>query len=423
MSKNSVKRRSENRVVITGMGAITPIGHTVTETWEALKAGRSGIATLTVLDTTQWSCHIGGELKGFEPDRFLSRKKIRRMPLASQLAVIATKEALDEAGLALEEEDHDRVGVVIGTAGGSTIEETEIASFQMIEGGKARISPVQILRLWPNMTSYFVAESCQAHGYSSTVCTACASGTQAIGEAAEVIRRGAADIVISGGSDSIVSKVVFAGFDAMRAFPRNYNDQPDRASRPFDAKREGFVPAQGCGILILESFKHAQERGARVLGEVLGHGVSNHGYHMIAPAPAGEGAAVAIRQALLSSGVRLEEVDYINAHGTSTPLGDEAETNAVKVVFGERAYAIPISSTKSMTGHMMGAAGAVEAIACVKSIQEGIIHPTINYEFPDPACDLDYVPNNARSTNVGIAMSNSFGLGGQNATLLLGSLT
>ncbi len=408
-------------MVITGMGAITPIGHTVAENWEALKAGRSGIAKLAVLDTAQWSCHIGGELKGFGPDQFLSRKKIQRMPLASQIAVIATNEALDQADLALEEEDHNRVGVVMGTAGGSTIEETETASFQMSEGGKARISPTQVLRLWPNMTSYFVAEYYQVHGYSSTICTACASATQAIGEAAEVIRRGAADVVISGGSDSVVSSVLFAGFDAMRAFPRNFNDQPDRASRPFDAKREGFVPAQGCGILILESLKHAQERGARVLAEVLGHGVSNDGYHMVAPAPASETAAAAIQQALLSSGVRIEEVDYINAHGTSTPLGDEAETNAIRAVFGERAYAIPISSTKSMTGHMMGAAGAVEAIACVMSIQEGIIHPTINYEFPDPACDLDYVPNQARSTSVEIAMSNSFGLGGQNAALLLAS--
>jgi 3-oxoacyl-[acyl-carrier-protein] synthase II len=236
-----------------------------------------------------------------------------------------------------------------------------------------------------------------------------------------VIRRGAADVVITGGSDSMVSRVAFAGFNAMRALPTSYNDEPEKASRPFDARREGFVPAHGCGILILESFAHAQQRGVRILAEVLGFGVSNDGYHMIMPDPSGEAAALAIKQALVSGGVGLEEVDYINAHGTGTPLGDVAETNAIKSVFGERGYQIPISSTKSMTGHMMGAAGAVEAIACVMSIQEGLIHPTINYDFPDPACDLDYVPNQARSTNVKIAMSNSFGLGGQNASLVLGA--
>jgi len=420
-SNNPNIYRSNNRVVITGMGAITPVGYTALETWQALKAGRSGIVRLTVLDTSGFTCHIGGELSGFEPDRYLPRKMIRQMPHASQIAVIATKQALEDAKLVLEEEDRDRIGIVIGTAGGSTIDETEAACIRMIADGSARTSPFQAIRLWPNMTSYFVAESCQVRGYNSTICTACASSTQAIGEAAEVIRRGAADVVITGGSDSMVSRVAFAGFNAMRALPTSYNDEPEKASRPFDARREGFVPAHGCGILILESFAHAQQRGVRILAEVLGFGVSNDGYHMIMPDPSGEAAALAIKQALVSGGVGLEEVDYINAHGTGTPLGDVAETNAIKSVFGERAYQIPISSTKSMTGHMMGAAGAVEAIACVMSIQEGLIHPTINYDFPDPACDLDYVPNQARSTNVKIAMSNSFGLGGQNASLVLGA--
>jgi 3-oxoacyl-[acyl-carrier-protein] synthase II len=404
------------------MGAITPVGNTVAETWESLQAGRSGIVRLTVLDPTPWHCHIGGELKGFDPAQFLPRKKVRQMALPSLLAVIATEQALQEAGLSLEDEDRDRVGVVIGTSGGSTIEEAEAATLEMIEKETFRLSPIQTTRFWPNMASYYVAEFHQVRGYNSTICTACASATQAIGEAAEVIRRGVADIVITGGSDSVVSKVGLAGFDAMRAFPRNYNDEPERASRPFDAKREGFVPAQGCGILVLESLTHAQQRGARILAEVLGFGVSNDGYHMIAPEPSGDGAALAIQQALVSSSVSPDEVDYINAHATSTPLGDLAETKAIKAVFGQRAYEIPISSTKSMTGHLMGAAGGVEAIACVMSIQEGMIHPTINYEFPDPECDLDYVPNEVRTAQVRVAMSNSFGLGGQNACLVLGAV-
>jgi 3-oxoacyl-[acyl-carrier-protein] synthase II len=421
-SNNPNIHRSDTRVVITGLGAITPVGHTALETWQALKAGRSGVVSLTVLDAADFPCKVGGELSGFEPDRYLSKKMIRQMPHASQIAVIATRQALEDANLVLEKEDRDRIGVVIGTAGGSTIDETEAACMRMIAGESTRTSPFQAIRLWPNMTSYFVAEFCQVRGYNSTICTACASATQAIGEAAEVIRRGAADVVITGGSDSLVSRVTFAGFNAMRALPTNYNDEPERASRPFDARREGFVPALGCGILILESLAHARQRGARILAEVLGLGVSNDGYHMIVPDPSGEGASLAIKQALVSSRVGLEEVDYINAHGTGTPLGDLAETNAIKSVFGERAYQIPISATKSMTGHMMGAAGAVEAIACVMSIQEGIIHPTINYDFPDPACDLDYVPNQARVASVRIALSNSFGLGGQNASLVLGAV-
>ena len=270
----------------------------------------------------------------------------------------------------------------------------------MIESGRARATPTQAVRLWPNMISYFVAETFGIHGYTTTICTACASSTQAIGEAAEVIRRGDADVVISGGSDSAITGVGYSGFDAMRAFPQNFNDKPTQASRPFDAKREGFVPAQGCGILILESLTHARQRGARILAEVLGFGISNDAFHVIAPEPSGRSAALAMEKAMASSGIEKAEVDYINAHGTGTPLGDVAETNAIKRVFGKRASQIPISSTKSMIGHTMGAAGAVEAIACVKSIQEGIIHPTINYEFPDPECDLDYVPNKARKAEV-----------------------
>ncbi|MCK5549841.1 MAG: beta-ketoacyl-ACP synthase II [Hyphomicrobiaceae bacterium] len=421
-ANDSPRRDSHQRVVITGMGAVTPVGHTAPETWEALKAGRSGVVRYTMLDPDPWPCKIGGELRGFDPGQFIPRKKIRHMAFASQLAVVAAGEAVRDAGLDLEREDRDRVGVVVGTAGGSMVEETERATMQMMEHESQRLSPFQIVRMWPNMASYFVAEAYRLRGYSSTVCTACASATQAIGEAAEVIRRGGAEVMVTGGTESMVSATVLAGFVAMRALATSFNDAPEQAMRPFDADREGFVWAQGSAMLVLESLMHARDRGAHIYAEVLGHGVSNDIHHMIAPDPEGKGAALAVRQALASARVSSKEVDYINAHGTSTPLGDAAETRAIKAVFGKRAYEIPISSTKSMIGHMMGATGAVEAIACVMSIQEGIIHPTINYETPDPECDLDYVPNKARKAKVKVAVSNSFGLGGQNAVLVLGAV-
>jgi 3-oxoacyl-[acyl-carrier-protein] synthase II len=269
------------------------------------------------------------------------------------------------------------------------------------------------------MSAYYIAETHMLRGYNSTIVTACAAATQAIGEAAEVIRRGDAEVFVAGGTESLIAKIVLAGFTAMRALPTSYNDEPERAMRPWDANREGFAPAQGSGMLVLESLAHAQARGARIHAEVLGYGCSNDAFHIIAPDPEGTGAALAIQRALDSAGVGIDQVDFISAHGTSTPLGDVSETKAIKTVFGERAYQIPINSTKSMIGHMLGATGAVEAIACVKSIQEGIVHPTINYETPDPECDLDYVPNQAREVNVRVALSNSFGLGGQNAVLVL----
>jgi 3-oxoacyl-[acyl-carrier-protein] synthase II len=404
------------------MGALTPVGHTVTETWEALKAGRSGIARITLLDPEPWPCQIAGELKDFDVREFIPRKKARHMAFASQLAVIAAGQALEDAGLDLEQSERDSIGVLVGTAGGSGIEETERAAIQLIDRGAGRLSPFQVLRFWPNMASYFVAEMYQLRGHNATVCTACAAATQAIGEAAEVIRRGEAEVMVVGGTESLVSETVLAGFVAMRALPTNFNDEPERAMRPFNTDREGFVPAQGSAMLVLESLAHAQARGARIYAEVLGYGASNDAFHMIAPDPEGAGAALAVRRALASAGVGVEQVDYINAHGTSTPLGDAAETQTIKTVFGERAYAIPVSSTKSMIGHMMGATGAVEALVCIMSIQEGIIHPTINYEHPDPECDLDYVPNEARQAEVNVAVSNSFGLGGQNAVLVLGRL-
>jgi 3-oxoacyl-[acyl-carrier-protein] synthase II len=376
---------------------------------------------MTIIDPAPWACKIAGEIKGFDPLQFIHPKKARHMAVASQFAVIATGQALEDAGLDLEQEDRDRLGVLIGTAGGSSVEETEQMFEQLMGKGPGRLSPFQVVRLWPNMASYFVAETYQVRGYSGTVCTACAASTQAIGDAAEVIRRGGAEVMITGGTESMMSQTMLAGFIAMRAVPTSYNDQPERAMRPFEANREGFVGAQGSAMLILESLAHAQARGARIYAEVLGFGTSNDAFHMIAPDPEGGGAALAIRRALADAGVEPGAVDYINAHAASTPVGDLAETKAIKAAYGEYAYDIPISSTKSMIGHMMGATGAVEAIACVMSIQEGIIHPTINYETPDPECDLDYVPNQARQAEVKVAVSNSFGLGGQNAVLVLGA--
>lgn len=415
------KRADHQRVVITGMGAITPVGHTAPETWRALREGRSGIGPLTLLEG-DWACQVAGELKGFDASRYLPHKQLRHMAQASQLAVISTEEALRDSGLDLGAEDRDRIGVVLGTAGGSTIEETEQAVSAMRGDDPKRISPFRVVRLWPNMATYFVAAANRLRGYSGTVCSACASGTQAIGEAAELIRRGEAEIMVTGGTESVVSRTALAGFSAMRALATSFNDKPAQAMRPFDSRREGFVAAQGSASLILESLEHALKRGARIYAEVLGLGVSNDAFHVIEPDPNGEGAVLAVRRALRSAGIGPQKVDYINAHGTSTPLGDAAETRAIKAVFGERAYDIPISSTKSMLGHMMGAAGAVEAIACAMTIVEGIVHPTINYETPDPECDLDYVPNTARSATVRVALSNSFGLGGQNAVLVLGAV-
>ncbi len=419
---DSTSRNPHQRVVITGMGAITPVGHTVAETWDALKAGRSGIARITVFDPTPFSCQIAGELKGFDPQPFIPHKKARYMAVASQIAVIATGQALEDAGFDLEQEDRDRIGVFIGTAGGSSVEETERIFERLIEKGPGRLSPFQVIRLWPNMAAYFVAEKYQVRGHNGTICTACAAATQAIGEATEVIRRGEAEVMITGGTESMISPTMLAGFTAMRALPTSFNDEPERAMRPFEANREGFVGAQGGAMFILESLAHAQARGARIHAEVLGFGTSNDAFHMIAPDPEGSGAALAIRRALANAGVGPEAVGYINAHGASTPLGDLAETKAIKAAYGKHAYDIPINSTKSMIGHLMGATGAVEAMACVMSIQEGIIHPTINYETPDPECDLDYVPNEARQAEVKVAVSNSFGLGGQNAVLVLGAL-
>lgn len=411
------ERPDHQRVVITGLGALTSIGHSVEETWQALIEGRSGIRLITEFDASAYPTKIAGVVKNFDPSKYMSRRDARRMSRFSQLAVATTREALADAGLNTTG-DRDDVGVLLGSAVGG-LGDTQNACKILFERGGMRISPFFIVMMPPNLASFQVAYNYHFKGYNSTIATACASGTQAIGEAAEVIRRGAARVMVTGGSEAGLCELALAAFSVGKAYSTR-NDEPERASRPFDRDRDGFVGGEGCGILILESLEHARARGARIYAEVLGLGASSDAYHLIAPDPTGAGAARAMAWALADAGVRPEEVDYINAHATGTPLGDVAETEAIKKVFGEHAYRVPISATKSMIGHLWGAAGAVEGIATIKAIETGIIHPTINLETPDPACDLDYVPNVARQAKVDVAISNSFGLGGQNACIVFG---
>lgn len=412
------KRPDAQRVVITGLGAITPLALTVRETWESLLAGRSGVAHITRFDASEFPVRIAAEVKGFDPKKYMNFKEARRMARCSQFAIATAQEAIADAQLPQPFADEERVGVLVGcTIGGFEQAVENIDIFR--QKGLARVSPFGLTASLPNMPSHHVSQTFQAKGYINTVTTACATGTQAVGEAAEVIRRGAADVIICGGVEAVIHFANFAGFIAMRAISAR-NDEPERASRPFDKDRDGFVIGEGCGILVLESLPHALQRGAHIYAEVLGYSASSDAFHVAAPDPEGAGAVRAMRWALADAGVTPEEVDYINAHGTSTPLNDVIETKAIKEVFGDHAYRVAISSTKSMIGHTLAAAGAIEAIACALTIEEGVIHPTINYETPDPECDLDYVPNQARRAEVNIALSNSFGLGGQNACLVLG---
>ena len=411
-----------DRVVITGMSAVTPVGNSVDETWEGLINGRSGAGPITVLDPTGCPCTIDAEFKNFDTKQFIPIKEARHMTKSTQLAVIVAGQAMEDADLDLARSDRDRIGVVVGTMGINADGDEIRAPLQQGNGKPGRISPIQLMKLFPNMPSFFVSKTHNLRGYNLTVCTACASGAQAISEAAHVIRRGEAEVMIAGGTEFSVSRKVLDGFASMRALATNFNDDPTRAMRPFDADREGFIPGFGSAFVVLERLDYARARGVHIYAEVLGASASNDAFHMIAPDRSGSGAALAMSRALANAGIEPSAVDYINAHGTSTPQGDVAETKAIKAIFGESAYDIPVSSTKSMVGHMMGAAGAVEAVVCIKTIQEGVIHPTINYETSDPDCDLDYVPNVAREVQVNIAVSNSLGLGGQNACLILGSV-
>ncbi|MBI4219199.1 MAG: beta-ketoacyl-ACP synthase II [Chloroflexi bacterium] len=405
------------RVVVTGIGALSPLGNSVAEFWDGLKAGRSGIAPLTLADTTDFPTKIGGEVRGYDPTACMDRKEARRMARFSYLAVGAAAQALSDSKLNMAAEQRDRVGVLLGTGIGG-FPETEDQSRTLVAKGGMRMSPFFIPMILPNMAAANVSRVFGATGFTNTTITACAAGTQAIGEAAQAIRRGVADVVISGGTEAGICQLGLGGFCTIQALTRR-NDDPQHASRPFDAKRDGFAPAEGAAILILESEEHAKARGAHIYGVVLGYGASSDAFHLVQPSEDGAGAARAMKWAIEDAGLTPGDIDYVNAHGTSTPLNDAAETKAIKLVFGELAKGVPISSTKSMIGHSLGASGALEAVACLKTIEDGMIHPTANYEFPDPECDLDYVPGQARKADVRYVLSNSFGFGGQNACLVL----
>jgi 3-oxoacyl-[acyl-carrier-protein] synthase II len=405
------------RVVITGMGVVTSLGFGIESFWQNLIAGKSGVGPITRFDTRAFATRFAAEIRDFRPEEFMERKEARRMDRFVQFAVAAARMAMEDACFTITPENAERVGVLIGSGIGGilTIEE----QFRiMLEKGPDRISPFFIPMLISDMASGQVSILFGAKGPNSTVVTACATGTHAIGDAYHIIRRGDADAMIAGGAEAAISPLGLGGFCAARALSTR-NDDPERASRPFDADRDGFVMAEGAGVLILETLESAQRRNARIYAEIVGYGLSGDAFHVTAPAPEGEGAARAMKMALLKAGIQPEEVDYINAHGTSTIPNDRLETAAIKRVFGEAAYQVAISSTKSMTGHLLGAAGAVEAIVCALAIKHQMVPPTINYETPDPECDLDYTPNRPCPRRIRVAMSNSFGFGGHNATIIL----
>lgn len=415
--KKAVKGKRERRhVVVTGMGALTPLGLTVDEFWQGLVEGRSGIARTTRCEVSGLSCQISGEVKGFEPRDYMDHKEARRMARFSQLIVAAAKGALQDAGINLGREKAERMGVLVGNGIGGFPEVEEGVHIMQQKGGM-RLNPFFMPLILPNMAAGQISMMFKLKGFSSTITTACAAATQAMGEAVEVIRQNKADIMVAGGTEAAITPIGIAGFCVMKALSSR-NDEPARASRPFDAKRDGFVPSEGAAVLILESLEHAQRRGARIYAEVAGVGITSDAYHVTAPDSEGDGAMRAMSLAIEDAGLKPNDIDYINAHGTSTPINDSIETLAIKRLFGDYAHKVCISSTKSMVGHLLGASGAVEAVASIKAITDGVIHPTINYEYPDPDCDLDYVPNVARKKNANAVLSNSFGFGGQNACLV-----
>ena len=404
------------RVVVTGMGAITPLGIGVDAFWRGALAGESGIAPIQGFDVEGFSCTIGGEIPEFDPRDFIDRKSARRMARFAQLAVAAAREAVEDAGLDLDSLDRERIGVVLGNGSGA-YPDLEAGAKTTFDRGAMRLDPLLIPRALPNMAAANIAMQFGLLGHNNTVITACAAGTHAIGEAAEAIRRGQADIIVTGGCEAGFCQLALGGFAVMRALTSN-NADPQGASRPFDKHRDGFVPGEGAGILILESERSARARGAEYQVEVAGYGSSADAHHLVMPDADGAGPVRAIRAAIQDAGIEPAEIDYVNAHGTSTPLNDASETRALKLALGDHARSIALSSTKSMIGHLFGGAGGVESIAAVKSISEGKIHPTINYAAPDPDCDLDCVPNQARAADVRVALKNSFGFGGQNACLV-----
>jgi len=405
------------RVVITGLGLVTPLGIGVDETWTALCKGQSGISEITRFDASGFDTKIAGEVKNFHPKDFLSKKEAKRTQLFIAYAVAASRMALENSGLTIDKTNENRIGVLTGCGLGG-LELLEKTTVALQKKGPQRVTPFYIPMIIGNMAPGMISIYLGAKGPNSSIATACASGTHAVGDAFKIIKRGAADAMIAGGVESVITPTCIAGFNAMKALSVR-NDPPEKASRPFDRDRDGFVVGEGCGILIMETLEAALERGARIYAEICGYGMSGDGFHMAAPAPEGEGAARCMAAALADSNIPFDKIDYINAHGTSTQLNDVYETKAIKSVFKEKASSLAVSSTKSMTGHLLGGAGGIETVFTALTIAEGIIPPTINLEHPDEECDLDYVPNKARKMDVKTAMTNSFGFGGTNAALIL----
>ena len=406
------------RIVVTGMGAITPVGNSVAQSWENLIAGKSGIDYLTSFDTTGFDTTFGAEVKNFKPEDFgIDRKEARRMDRYTQFAVAATREAMTDSNLKVTPENRDRIGAIIGSGIGGITTMSEQHRV-LLEKGPGRVSPFFVPMMIGNMASGQVAIQFGVRGTNFGVVSACSTGAHAIGEGAEIIKRGEADVMIVGGSEAPLVPISIAGFNSMKALSTR-NDAPSEASRPFDKDRDGFVMGEGVGVFVLEELEHAQARGAHIYAELTGYGSTDDAYHIVQPEETGEGATRAMMLAMQRAGITPHDLDYINAHGTSTQLNEKAETAAMKKALGNMAYEISISSTKSMTGHLLGAAGAIEAIICVKAINEDIVPPTINYHTQDPDCDLDITPNVARKRQVRHAMSNSFGFGGHNVSLVL----
>jgi 3-oxoacyl-[acyl-carrier-protein] synthase II len=409
---------NRRRVVITGLGALAPTGLSTEAFWNALLNGESGVGPITLFDTGEYRVKIGAELKDFDPESFgMDRKEARRNDLCTQYAFCSAKMGVADAGLDISQEDPDRVGVIYGSGVGGiwTLENQHTV---LMEKGPRRVSPFFIPMMIPDMTSGLISIAMGAKGPNYSTVSACSSAAHAIGTAFREVRDGEADVMITGGAEAALSPIALAGFASMKALSAR-NDEPERASRPFDAERDGFVLGEGAGGLVLEEAEHAQSRGARIYAEVAGFGFTGDAYHIADMAPGGEGGARAMQRALKQAGLQPEDVDYVNAHGTSTPINDKTETAAIKTVFGDHAANLAISSTKSMTGHLLGASGAIETIACILAVRDGRIPPTINYENPDPECDLDYVPNQARDAKVSVAMCNSFGFGGHNAVVIV----
>jgi len=407
----------KRRVVVTGMGALTPIGNSVDDYWKNLLAGVSGAAPVTYFDTSAYDTRFACELKGFKATEYLDRKGAQRMDPFSQYALIASDQAVADAGISIKDDDPDRYGVVFGSGiGGMTTYDTQFKN--LMQGGPSRISPFFIPMLIPDIASGNISIKHGFKGPNYATVSACATASHAIGDAFRIVQYGDADVMICGGSEAPITPMGLGGFNAMRAMSTR-NDAPEIASRPFDAQRDGFVMGEGGGALLLEELEHARNRGAKIYCEIVGLGFTADAHHITAPPEGGEGAVRSMRRAMKDAGITPDQVDYINVHGTSTPLGDISETQAIKTAFGDHARKLKISSTKSMTGHLLGAAGAVEAIAAILAVRHDMIPPTINYEYPDPACDLDYTPNVAASRVVRYAISNTFGFGGHNATILV----